>query len=135
MVQGLLERMFNAEKIDSWFENVGEVQYTRKILFSSLVSIMLQVVCRVKSNVYSAYLDSDIDATRQAVYDKLKNTETKTSQEIVRYIATESEKIIREIKGTQPALLPGLRIKFLDGNCIEASEHRLKVLRETKAGA
>ncbi len=69
--------------------------------------------------LYSAYLDSDIDATRQAVYDKLKNTETKTS---------------REIKGTQPVLLPGFRIKFLDRHCIEATEHRLKVLRNTKAG-
>jgi len=29
MVQGLLERILNAEKIDAWFEDVGEVQYTR----------------------------------------------------------------------------------------------------------
>ena len=91
MVRGLLERLFHAEKIDTWFENVSEVQYTRNILFSSLVSIMLQVVCRVRGNVYSAYLNFDIDATRQAVYDKLKNIETKTSREIVRYMANESE--------------------------------------------
>lgn len=135
MVHGLLERLFNAEKIDVWFENVRGVQYTRTILFSSLVSIMLQVVCRVKSNVYSAYLDSSIDATRQAVYDKLKNIETTTAREIVRYMAKESELIIREMEGTQPALLSGLKTKFLDGNCIEATEHRLKPLRETKAGA
>jgi hypothetical protein len=31
--------------------------------------------------------------------------------------------------------LPGYQIKVLDGNCIEASEHRLEVLRQTKAGA
>lgn len=135
MVRGLLERLFDAEKIDAWFENVREVQYIRNILFSSLVSIMLQVVCRVRSNVYSAYLNSDIDATRQAVYDKLKNIETKTAREIVRYMADESELIIREMNGAQPPLLSGLKTKFLDGNCIEATEHRLKPLRETKAGA
>ena len=135
MVRGLLERLFDAEKIDAWFENVREVQYIRNISFSSLVSIMLQVVCRVKSNVYSAYLNSDIDATRQAVYDKLKNIETKTAREIVRYMADESELIIREMNGAQPPLLSGLKTKFLDGNCIEATEHRLKPLRETKAGA
>ena len=87
------------------------------------------------SNVYSAYLNSDIDATRQAVYDKLKNIETKTAREIVRYMADESELIIREMNGAQPPLLSGLKTKFLDGNCIEATEHRLKPLRETKAGA
>jgi hypothetical protein len=48
MVQGLLERMLNATKIDQWFEAVSETQYTRKILFSSLVSLLLQVVCRPK---------------------------------------------------------------------------------------
>ena len=135
MVRGLLERLFDAEKIDAWFENVREVQYIRNISFSSLVSIMLQVVCRVRSNVYSAYLNSDIDATRQAVYDKLKNIETKMAREIVRYMADESELIIREMKGAQPPLLSRLKTKFLDGNCIEATEHRLKPLRETQAGA
>ena len=135
MVHGLLERMLNATKIDQWFEAVSETQYTRKILFSSLVSLLLQVVCRVRSTVHAAYVDSDIDASRVAVYDKLKHVEPHTSREIVRYTALESEAIIRELKGGNPVLLPGYRVKLLDGNCIEATEHRLKVLRDTKAGA
>ncbi|MEN8123213.1 MAG: transposase [Bacteroidota bacterium] len=135
MVQGLLERLLNAKQMDAWFENVGEVQYTKKILFSSLVALMLEVVCRVRKTVHSAYLNSNIDASRQAVYDKLKNTEVNTSRGIVRYIGSEAGLIIREMKGTQAPLLPGFRLKFLDGNCIEATEHRLKVLRDTKAGA
>lgn len=135
MVQGLLERLLHAEKIESWFENISEVQYTKKILFSSLVAIMLEVVCRVRKNVYSAYLNSNIDASRQAVYDKLQNVELKTSQELVRYIGLESELIIREMKAVQAPLLPGYRTKFLDGNCIEATEKRLKALRKTNAGA
>lgn len=135
MVQGLLEHLLNAKKIDDLFETVSEIQYTRKILFSSLVSIMLQVVCRVRKNVYSSYINSNIDATRMAVYDKLKNIEPKTSREIVCSIATESEIIIREMKGGNPPILPGFRTKFLDGNCIESTEHRIKPLRETRAGA
>jgi IS4 transposase len=54
---------------------------------------------------------------------------------LVRYVAQESEAIIREMKGELPAILPGYRTKLLDGNCIEASHHRLKVLRNTKSGA
>jgi len=65
----------------------------------------------------------------------LKGVETATSQGLVRQIASESEAIIRNLKGTNDPLLPGYRVKFLDGNCIEATEHRLNVLRDTQAGA
>ena len=135
MVHGLLERFLNTEKINEWFESVCEVQYTRKILFSSVLSIMLQVVCRVRSNVHVAYLNSDVDASRIALYDKLKNIELKTSRELVRYSAGQAEQLIREMKASNRAIVPGYRTKFLDGNCIESSEHRIKVLRDTKAGA
>ena len=135
MVHGLLERFLNAEKIDEWFNTVSEVQYTRKILFSSVLNIMLQVVCRVRSNVHVAYLNSDVEASRTALYDKLQNTELKTSQELVRYSASQAEQLIRKMNACNEAILPGYRVKFLDGNCIESTEHRLKVLRETKAGA
>lgn len=135
MVQGLLERLLNAEKIDRWFASVSEVQYTKKILFSSVISVMLQVVCRVHKNVHSAYLHASIDASRVAFYDKLKHIETKTSQAIVRHVAAESSAIISEMKGENAAILPGYRTLFLDGNCIESTEHRIKLLRETKAGA
>ena len=45
MVRALLEQLLNAEKLDQWFEVTRQTQYTRDILFSSLVGLMLQVVC------------------------------------------------------------------------------------------
>jgi hypothetical protein len=36
--------------------------------------------------------------------------------------------------GTLPPLLPGYRIKILDGNCLEATEDRIRELRGTAAG-
>lgn len=135
MVQGLLERILDPASMDEWFESVRGNQYTRNILFSSVMMVMLQVVCRVRSSVHLAYLHSDITASRVALYDKLKGIETNTSRELVRHVARESELLIREINGTNPVILPGYRVKFLDGNCIEATEHRIDVLRETSAGA
>jgi len=96
---------------------------------------MLQVVCRVRSNVHLAYLNSDITTSRVSLYNKLQSLEINTSRELVIHVAQESEALIREINGTNPAIVPGYRVKFLDGNCIEATEHRLHVQRETKAGA
>ena len=48
MVRGLLERLLNAEALDLWFEATAQAQYTRDILFSSLVGLMLQIVCRTQ---------------------------------------------------------------------------------------
>jgi hypothetical protein len=135
MVHGLLQRFLNPDKINKWFGAISEVQYTRKILFSSVLEIMLQVVCKIRSNVHAAYLNSDIEASRIALYGKLQNIELKTSRELVRYSVIQAEQIIKEINGCNEPILAGYRTKFLDGNCIEATEHRIKALRETKSGA
>lgn len=135
MVHGLLQRFLNPDKIDKWFGSISEVQYTRKILFSSVLEIMLQVVCKTRSSVHAAYRNSDIEASRIALYGKLQNIELKTSRELVRYSVIQAEQLIKEIKGCNEPILAGYRTKFLDGNCIEATEHRIKALRDTKSGA
>jgi hypothetical protein len=135
MVRVLLENLLNADKMDRWFDTVRQSQYTKEILFSSLVGLMLQVVCKIRPTVHSAYPHSGIPTSVVAVYDKLKGLETTTSQGLVRQIASEAEALIKNMAGENPPLLPGYRVKFLDGNCIEATEHRLEVLRGTRAGA
>ena len=80
MVRGLLEHLLSPEKIDQWFDSVRQVQYTKEILFSSMVSLLLQVVCKIRPSVYSAYRHADRGASVVAVYDQLKGVETTTSQ-------------------------------------------------------
>ena len=135
MVRVLLESFLNADQLDRWFDTVRHVQYTKEILFSSIVGLMLHVVCNIRPSVHSAYRHSEIQASVVARYGQLQNLEPTTSQGLVRYIAGEAEALIHHIGGTNPPLLPGYRVKFLDGNCIEATEHRVKVLRQTRAGA
>ena len=53
----------------------------------------------------------------------------------MRYSAAELMPLIDQVDGARSPWLPGYRVKILDGNCIEASERRLKVLREVQAGA
>jgi len=135
MVRVLLESFLNADKLDRWFDTVRQAQYTKEILFSSIVGLMLHVVCNIRPSVHSAYRHADLQASVVALYGKLQNLEPTTSQGLVRYIAGEAEALLHHLGGTNRPLLPGYRVKFLDGNCIEATEHRLKVLRGTKAGA
>ncbi len=134
MVRALLKQLLNPEKLDQWFEVTRQTQYTRDILFSSLVGLMLQVVCKTQASVHAAYRHANIAASIVAVYAKLKGVELTTSQALVRYIAREAQIVILTMNGARPALLPGYRLKYLDGNCLAASEHRLKPLRATAAG-
>jgi IS4 transposase len=135
MVRVLLESFLNADQMDRWFDTVRQSQYTKDILFSSMVGLMLNVVCNIRPSVHSAYRHSEMEASVVALYGKLQNLEPTTSQGLVRYLAGEAAVLIHHIGGTNPPLLPGYRVKFLDGNCIEATEHRVEVLRGTKAGA
>lgn len=49
--------------------------------------------------------------------------------------AAEAAALIEQLGGAREGLLEGYRIKMLDGNCLAASEHRLKALRGLSAGA
>lgn len=135
MVQGLMERLLNAEELDRWFGTARNRQYTKEITFSSLIELMLKVVCKLHPSVHSAYRDSSVSASVVAVYDKLKRLEPSTAQALVRRIAAQAGEVIARMGGEHPALLPGYRVKYLDGNSLEATEHRLRGLRETAAGA
>ena len=124
MVRVLLESFLNTDQLDRWFDTVRQSQYTKDILFSSIVGLMLNVVCNIRPSVHSAYRHCEMEASVVALYGKLQNLEPTTSQGLVRYIAGEAEALIHHIGGTNPPLVPGYRVKFLDGNCIEATEHR-----------
>jgi hypothetical protein len=137
MVRGTLERVLGAEQLDAWFARTAQKQYTRTVLFSTVYDILSQVVFRIKPSVRAAYRDHEdqVGASLISLYNKLNGVETHTSAELVRYSAAALRPLIAQLDGKRSPWLPGYRVKVLDGNCIEASERRLKVLREVQAGA
>ncbi len=98
---------------------------------------MSLVVCGIHKTVGSAYqaLEEQLGVSAPAVYDTLKGVELGTSAELVRHPATAVGPLIKELGGTHAPIFPGYRLKILDGNCLEATEHRLKALRGLAAGA
>ena len=55
MARGLMERVFARSSMDDLFEATAEVQYTRELLFSSVVELMSLVVCAIHPSVHAAY--------------------------------------------------------------------------------
>jgi len=137
MVQVLLDRVLSPEKLNAWFERTAVEQYTRELLFSSVFELMNLVVFKTFPSVNAAYRETgeQIGVSIASVYNKLNGIEAGTSAALVRDTASEKAGIIESLGAVRESWLPGYRIKVLDGNCIEATEHRLEVLRETKAGA
>jgi IS4 transposase len=137
MVGGILERVLNPGRLDELFDCVAERQYTRELLFSTVFDLLSQVVCGVRPSLHAAYQASvaEISVSLTSVYNKLNGVEPETAAALVHYSAHEVTPLITEIGGTGASVVPGYRTKILDGNCLAATEHRLKELRQTAAGA
>ena len=130
MVRGLLEAILSPQRLNELFEKNTTTQYTKELLFSTVVEMMNLVVCGIRPSIHAAYQASEINVSVTSVYNKLNGIETNVSAELVRETAASMEAIIRHLKGNLPDWLPGYRVKILDGNAIAASEHRLKPLRD-----
>jgi hypothetical protein len=137
MARGIVERVLSPEALNELFERVADRQYTRELLFSSVFELMNLVVCRVQPSIHAAYQDNReaIETSLTAVYDKLNGLDTATSRALVGETAEQLAASVRDLKATRSPWLPGYRVKVLDGNCIEATHHRIQELRGTGAGA
>ncbi|HEY9664368.1 MAG TPA: transposase [Allocoleopsis sp.] len=137
MVRAILERIFSAEKLDALFEQSAEKQYTRTLLFSSVVGLMSLVVCGIHPSVSAAYkaLEKQVGVSRVALYDKLNGLEAGISRAIVRYSSQELAPLMKALDGGRAPLLFGYEIRIADGNHLGATEHRLAVLQAQRAGA
>ena len=137
MMRAILERIMSPEKLDELFEKTAQQQYTRELLFSEIVEIMMPVVTNIRPSVHASYKTQKekIGISQTSVYNKINGVETNVSAELVRYSAAQIQKIMREKEATKPQLVPGYRLKICDGNALGGTEHRLAVLRNTRAGA
>jgi IS4 transposase len=137
MVRGLLENTLSPRFLDDLFENTAELQYTRTLLFSSVVDLMGLVVNRIHPAINAAYKAraETIGVSLKSVYNKLDNVEPGISAALVRSTAARLETVVTTMGGALPPLLPGYRVKILDGNHLASTEHRIKELRKIGAGA
>lgn len=126
----LMERALDPHELDRIFENTANKQYTRELLFSSVVDLIASVVCRAKPSVRRAYLDSSgIVTSLTAVYEKLKGTETTVCRALVQVTANRLVEVVRQLDPNRRATLPGYRIKIFDSNHLAGTQHRIPQTR------
>lgn len=137
MMRAIMERIFAADKLDALFEQVADRQYTRTLLFSSVVGLMGLVVSGIHPSVSAAYkaLEKVIEVSRPALYGKLNGLESTVSQVLVRCSNAELRPLIEALGGAAEAPLTSYAIRIADGNLLGPTDYRLAVLRPKRAGA
>ena len=135
MARALMENALQPGPIDEMFEQMSTVQYTDKLLFSTVVDMMGLVVCGIFDSPHAVYLnDPDLfPVALTNVYQKLNGIELPVMQRLVGDNAARLTEVVEALGATLPPLLPGFPVKILDGNCIAASEHRIRELRDIAA--
>lgn len=131
MARCVLENLLDPRRLNALFERTAKVQYTRELAFSTLVDLMGQVVLGIQPSIHAAYQAQAqaVGVSDQAVYDKLNHVELAVSAELVGHSARQAAELIDALDARLPPLLPGYRVKILDGNHLAATEHRLAELR------
>jgi len=134
--RALMEVALAPQALDALFHQAADRQYERELLFSTCVDLMGLVVSRTHKSVNAAYQASpeEVGVSLKALYDKLAGIEPQTSAMLVRHTAQTLAPILREMGGTVPKLVPGFRVKILDGNHLGKTQRRLKPLRNVAAG-
>jgi hypothetical protein len=136
MMRAVMENVLAPAAIDEMFERVAERQYVRELLFSSVVDLVGLVVGKVHPSINAAYqrVKATLPVSLTSVYNKINATEPAVIAELVRHTAERMGSVIDEIGAPLPALVPGYRVRILDGNHLASTERRLQPLRGSKAG-
>jgi IS4 transposase len=136
-VRATLENAFSAPALDRLFVGTAEQQYPRTLLFSTVVEVRTTVVLRQEQSLHAAFQPrrQQVAVGISSLYEKLARLGPGVSEALVQYRVERVEPVLEELEPRGQAVLPGYEVRILDGHHLEGTEHRLKPLRGTRAGA
>jgi Transposase DDE domain len=136
MARATIEHAMAAEALDGLFNQHANQQYTRELLFSSVVDLMGIVVSKSQPSVHAAFqaVAGTLPVSITSIYNKLNGVEPSVTSALVSHTASRLAAVVAETGGQLPALVPKYRVRIIDGNHLAATERRLKVLRGSIAG-
>lgn len=136
MTRAAMEHALAPEALDALFTEHADSQYTRELLFSSMVDLMGVVVCQIAPSIHAAYqaVADTLPVSITSVYNKLNGLEPGVTRALVSHTAERLAPVIVAMGGQMPALVAGYQVRILDGNHLAATDRRLQVLRGSIAG-
>jgi hypothetical protein len=132
MIRAAMENVLAAERLDALFETTANRQANKTLMFSTVADLTGLVACKIHPSLHAAYQAKreQVGVTAKALYDKLQRMEPNISRAVVKETAARMGEIIGKMRGACRPLLPGYRVKILDGNHLRHTERRIGELRE-----
>ena len=140
LAQLTLQRALRAEWVDAVFEAHAEQQYTRELLFSTVVDLMALVATGLRPSLHAAAREAlsagTLGVSLQALYAKVSHSEPAVLRALVQESATRLAPVVPYLRAAPAAPWPaGYRVRVLDGNHLPPSEKRVGPLRGRRAAA
>lgn len=131
-----MQRAISADWVNQVFEEHSETQYTRELLFSTVVELMSLVALGLRPSLHAAAQKmADLPVSLTALYDKVNRVEPNVIQALVRGSAERLAPVMSPLRQGVAPWLPGWRVRIVDGNHLPASEKRLAPLRGFRGAA
>jgi hypothetical protein len=132
MARLALEHTLPADWVDAVFEAHRQRQYSRELLFSTVVGLTLLVSLGLRPSLHAAARQMPkLPVSLASLYDKVNHTEPAILRALVHGSARRLASVMTTLQ-TRPHL-PGWQVRILDGNHLPASEKRLAPLRGSGA--
>ena len=136
-----VQRALGAEVVDAVFAAHADRQYTRELLFSTVVDLMALVALGLRPSLHAAAQEAlaagTLGVSLQALDEKVNHSEPAVLRALVRASAARLAPVVASLRAAAPTApwLPGYRLRVLDGNHLPPSEKRLRPLRGLRGAA
>lgn len=131
-----LQRAIGAAWVDEVFARHRGAQYTRELLFSTVVDLMSLVALGLRPSLHAAAKKATgLTVSLTALYDKVNHTEPALVRALVTGSAERLAPVMAPLRRGAAPWLPGWRTRVVDGNHLPSSEKRLAPLRGFRGAA
>jgi IS4 transposase len=135
LVRGTLEWVLDKPTLEQLFQLHATEQYTRELTISAMVGLLIQVAAGLRRSVFAAskadhaLAEPSISISYQALYGKLGRMEPAVTEAVVRHSAEKLGTLLDLLPAATEDIVPGYRLRVLDGNVLTGTDHRVGALR------
>lgn len=131
-----LEHALSSDWVNETFESNCKSQYTKELLFSTVVDVMGLVATGQRRSLHAAAQKRlSLGVSKTALYDKVNNTEPQVVQALVEGSAKRLAPVVDVLRSNPEPMLSGYQVRVIDGNHLPGSEKRLAPLRDFRGAA
>ena len=111
LVRAVPQRGLNPDRMNQIFHNAAEFQYENKLLFSTVMMLMIDVSLKSVPSLNRAYLlhQENIPVSVKALYDKVNGLEPGVSRELVTDSFRNLAPVVGQLKAKHTPFLQGFR--------------------------